>query len=42
MRATGADVTEQDLPGFNHFEMGRKLAEADGPVFKAALGMLGL
>ena len=42
VRATGADVTEQDLPGFNHFEMGRKLAEADGPVFKAALGMLGL
>ncbi|MEQ8228257.1 MAG: alpha/beta hydrolase [Rhodospirillales bacterium] len=40
VRATGADVTEQDLPGFNHFEMGRKLAEADGPVFKAALGML--
>ena len=42
LRAAGVTVTEQDLPGLNHFEMGRRLADADGPVHKAALKLMGL
>jgi len=42
LEAAGIDVRAEDLPGLNHFEMGRRLADRAGPVHRAALGLLGL
>lgn len=40
--AAGVDAAFADLPGLNHFEMGRRLADRNGPVHLAALDLLGL
>lgn len=38
----GVRVIEADIPDLNHFEMSRRLADTDGPAYKAAVEMLGL
>lgn len=42
LQALGVDCRTQDLPGLNHFQMGRMLADTDGAVFAAAVELLGL
>jgi arylformamidase len=42
LRGAGLTCEDGDLPGLNHFDMGRQLAAADSPVHKAARKMLGL
>ena len=42
LSAAGTDCRTADLPGLNHFEMGRQMANTDGPVHRAALELLGL
>ena len=42
LKAAGIDVQAEDLPGLNHFEMGRRLADRTGPVHLAALELLRL
>ncbi|PIW26618.1 MAG: alpha/beta hydrolase [Rhodospirillales bacterium CG15_BIG_FIL_POST_REV_8_21_14_020_66_15] len=42
LRDAHLEVAETDIPGLNHFQMGRLLGRPDSPVHRAALRMLGL